>query len=144
MGRASATMVSQRSRTAAGAPRASGTTLAVLWDIRTGLPGGADERNGGDAAAGFLKASGDADISVLAEPVAAASVTAEFLERWRAPADAASREWEERFGEHVYGPLAEAALATALKQAGVTGGARASMIVAGPYGRANKRAVSAA
>ena len=28
--------------------------LAVLSDVRTGLPGGADERDGGDAAAAFL------------------------------------------------------------------------------------------
>jgi len=48
-----------------------------------------------------------------AEPVAAASVTAEFLERWRVPGDAASRQWEERFGEHAYVPLAEAAIASA-------------------------------
>ena len=36
---------------------------------------------------------------------AAASATAEFLERWRVPGDAASRQWEERFGEHAYVPL---------------------------------------
>src|SRR6202011_5172515 len=29
-------------------------TLAVLSDIRTGLPGGADERDGGDGAAAFV------------------------------------------------------------------------------------------
>ena len=134
-------------RSAAGALRAAmdagRPTLAVLSDIRTGLPGGADERDGGDAAAAFLMASGDADTPVLAEPVAAASVTAEFLERWRVPGDAASRQWEERFGEHAYGPLAEAAIASALKQAGVTGGDLASVIVAGPHGRANKRAAAA-
>ena len=36
------------------------------------------------------------------------------------PGDPASRQWEERFGEHAYVPLAEAAIAEALKQAGVT------------------------
>jgi len=134
-------------RSAAGALRAAmdagRPTLAVLSDIRTGLPGGADERDGGDAAAAFLLAAGDAGTPVLAEPVAAASVTAEFLERWRIPGDTASRQWEERFGEHAYGPLAEGAIASALKQAGVTGGELASVIVAGPHGRANKRAAAA-
>jgi hydroxymethylglutaryl-CoA synthase len=134
-------------RSAAGALRAAmdapRPTLAVLSDIRTGLPGGADEREGGDAAAAFLLAAGDAGSPVLAEPVAAASATAEFLERWRVPGEAASRQWEERFGEHAYAPLAESAITSALKQAGVTGPSLASVIVAGPHGRANKRAVAA-
>ena len=135
-------------RSAAGALRAAmdagRPTLAVLSDIRTGLPGGADERDGGDAAAAFLLAAGDADTPVLAEPVAAASVTAEFLERWRMPGDPASRQWEERFGEHAYVPLAEAAIGSALKQAGLTGGALAHVLVAGPHGRANRRAAAVA
>src|SRR5438132_2014772 len=135
-------------RSAAGALRAAmdagRPTLAVLSDIRTGLPGGADEREGGDAAAAFLLAAGDADTPVLAERVAAASVTAEFLERWRVPGDPVSRQWEERFGEHAYGPLAEAAIASALKEVGITGSELASVLVAGPHGRANKRAAAAA
>ncbi len=118
-------------------------TLAVMADIRTGLPGGADEREGGDGAAAFVLAGGDAQSPVLAEPVASASVTAEFLERWRVPGEPASRQWEERFGEHAYGPLAEAAIASALEQAGVTGSELATVIVAGPHGRANRRAAAA-
>ncbi|HKW91182.1 MAG TPA: hydroxymethylglutaryl-CoA synthase, partial [Methylomirabilota bacterium] len=51
-------------RSAAGALRAAmdagRPTLAVLSDIRTGLPGGSDEREGGDAAVAFLLAPGDA------------------------------------------------------------------------------------
>ena len=43
---------------------------------------------------------------VLAELVASASATEEFLDRWRIPGDVASRTWEERFGEDVYLPLA--------------------------------------
>ena len=97
-------------------------TLAVISDIRTGLPGGGDERDGGDAAVAFLLAAGDASTPVLAEHVASASASAEFLERWRIPGDAASRQWEERFGEHAYVPLADAAITSALKQAGVTAG----------------------
>jgi hydroxymethylglutaryl-CoA synthase len=135
-------------RSAAGALRAATDagrpTLAVLSDIRTGLPGGADEREGGDAAVAFLLAPGDAGSPVLAEPVAAAAATAEFLERWRIPGDAASRQWEERFGEHAYAPLAQAAITSALKQAGITGQSLAALVVAGPHGRANKRAATAA
>jgi 3-hydroxy-3-methylglutaryl CoA synthase len=90
-------------RSGAGALRAAldarRPTLAVLADVRTGLPGGGDEREGGDAAAAFL-CGDDVAGSVIAEPIAFASASAEFLDRWRVPGDRASRQWEERFGEH--------------------------------------------
>src|SRR5690242_18243612 len=92
-------------------------TLVVLSDVRTGLPGGGDEREGGDGAAAFLVGPGSSDLPVLAELVATASATEEFLDRWRAPGDLASRTWEERFGEEVYVPLADAAFTEAIKQA---------------------------
>jgi hydroxymethylglutaryl-CoA synthase len=119
-------------------------TLAVLSDVRSGLPGGGDERDGGDAAAAFLCGPDEAGTPALATPIAWASATAEFLERWRVPGDRASRQWEERFGEHVYVPLAEAALTEALKQAGITAAAVDHLIVAGTHGRAVKRAAGAA
>jgi hydroxymethylglutaryl-CoA synthase len=135
-------------RGAVGAMRAArdarAPALAVLSDIRTGLPGGGDEREGGDAAAAFLFADDAPDARVVAEPIGGASATAEFLDRWRLPGDAASRQWEERFGEHAYVPLGEAALAEALKQAGVTAPALSRLIVAGPHGRAVKRVAAAA
>ncbi|HKN91511.1 MAG TPA: OB-fold domain-containing protein [Acidimicrobiia bacterium] len=112
--------------------------LAVLSDVRTGLPGGGDERDGGDAAAAFLF-GGDTDGPVLAELIAVAATTDEFLERWRTPGAAASRVWEERFGEHVYGPLADAAFADALKQAGLSPGDVDHLAVAGLAARAVKR-----
>ncbi|MBI1845977.1 MAG: hydroxymethylglutaryl-CoA synthase family protein [Candidatus Rokubacteria bacterium] len=123
-------------RAALDAPR---PTLAVLSDVRTGLPGGGDERDGGDAAVAFLCGPGDAGVPVLAEPVAWASATAEFLERWRVPGEPASRQWEERFGEHAYVPLAQAAITEGLTRAGVAPGGLHRVIVAGPHGRANKR-----
>jgi 3-hydroxy-3-methylglutaryl CoA synthase/uncharacterized OB-fold protein len=135
-------------RSAAGALRAAldarGSTLAVLADIRTGLPGGADEREGGDGAAAFLCGDDAREQPVLAEALGSASTTAEFLDRWRLPGDAVSRQWEERFGEHAYVPLGEAALAEALKQSGVTAPALARLIVAGPHGRAVKRVAAGA
>src|SRR5262245_59920496 len=119
-------------------------TLAVASDVRSGLPGGGDEREGGDAAAAFLCAADEAGARALAVPIAWSSATAEFLERWRVPGERASRQWEERFGEHAYVPLAEAALTGALKQAGVTAGEIDHLVVAGPHGRAVKRAAAAA
>jgi len=131
-------------RSAAGAMRAAldarGPTLAVVADIRTGLAGGGDEREGGDAGAAFLFGDGE----VAAEPLGHASQSAEFLDRWRVPGETASRQWEERFGEHVYVPLGEAALAEALKQAGVTASAVDVLIVAGPHTRSNKRVAASA
>jgi 3-hydroxy-3-methylglutaryl CoA synthase len=117
--------------------------MAVLADIRTGLPGGADERDGGDGAAAFVF-GGDAGLPVLAEIMGQGSATAEFLDRWRAPGSAASRVWEERFGEQAYGPLAEAAIGDALKQAGLTPGQVDHLIVAGLPARAVSRTVRAA
>jgi hydroxymethylglutaryl-CoA synthase len=115
------------------AAESSTPTLAVLADVRTGLPGGADERDGGDAAAAFLFGDG---APAIAEVVAQASATEEFLDRWRLPGAVASRVWEERFGEHAYGPLADAAFAAALKQAGLTPAQVDVLVVAGTHGRA--------
>ena len=64
-------------------------------------------------------------------PRATRSATGEFLDRWRSPATAASRVWEERFGEHVYVPLATAAFAAALEQAGLTAADVDHLVVAG-------------
>jgi hydroxymethylglutaryl-CoA synthase len=91
-------------------------TLAVLSDLRGGLPGSADERDGADAAAAFLFGPGPG----IAEVVAVSSASEEFLDRWRLPGEPSSRVWEDRFGESVYLPLAQAALTDALKQAGVS------------------------
>lgn len=107
-------------------------TLAVLSDLRTGLPGGADEREGGDAAAAFVFGPGEALVEVLSQ----ASSTDEFLDRWRLPGAPASRVWEERFGEHAYVPLADAAFADALKQAGLTPAEVDLLVVAGTHARA--------
>ncbi len=115
------------------AARAEGPALAVLSDLRSGLAGSVDEREGGDGAAAFLFASGT---DVIAEEVGYASATTEFLDRWRLPGEAASHLWEERFGEHMYLPLAEEAIAAALKQAGVTAGDIDHLVVTGSHTRA--------
>src|SRR5204863_761482 len=135
-------------RAAVGAMRAArdarAPALAVLSDVRTGLPGGGDERDGGDGAAAYLFADDASEARVIAEPLAAASATAEFLDRWRLPGESASHQWEERFGEHAYVPLGQAVLAEALKQAGIDASKLAHLVVAGPHGRAVKRVAGAA
>lgn len=102
---------------AADAAAAGRSTLAVLSDIRTGLPGSAEECDGGDGAAAVLFGSGD---SVLAQVLGRGSASAEFLDRWRVPGETASRVWEERFAESIYRELAADAVTAALKDAGLT------------------------
>lgn len=107
-------------------------TLAVVSELRTGLAGGPDERDSGDGAVAFLCAP---EGSVL-ELVGRASATEEFLDRWRVPGEDYSHQWEERFGEEAYLPLAQSALTAALKEAGVTADALDHVVVAGLHARA--------
>ncbi|HVM63467.1 MAG TPA: OB-fold domain-containing protein [Acidimicrobiales bacterium] len=106
--------------------------LAVLSDLRTGLSGGPDERDGGDGAVAFLWAPDGAS----AEVVGRAAASDEFLDRWRVPGETDSHVWEERFGEDVYVPLAHAAFADALKAAGVTAAELDHVVVSGLHARA--------
>ena len=118
---------------------ASVPALAVLSDIRTGLPGGADEANGGDAAAAFLFGGAGGE-PVLAEVIGQGASTDEFLDRWRIPGEPYSRVWEERFGEHVYSPLVGAAWTDALKDAGLTADQVDITILTGVHARAVRAA----
>lgn len=119
--------------TLVAALRGTGTTLVVAADCRTGLPGGPDEATGGDGAAAVLVGDGP---DLIAECVGTASVTDEFVDRWRSPGDAASKVWEERFGEGVYVPLGTDAVAAALAEAGVEVTELDHVIVTGPHQRA--------
>lgn len=107
---------SARSGVAAWRAAAASGGLAVLSDVRTGRPGSADERDGGDGAAAFL--FGD-PAQAIAEVLAEASETVEVLDRWRAPGERAGGQWEERFGLHAYLPLVERTAAEVLRKAGV-------------------------
>jgi 3-hydroxy-3-methylglutaryl CoA synthase/uncharacterized OB-fold protein len=89
--------------------------IAVLADVRTGQPGSADERGGGDAAAAFVFGDGDP----IARVMGRASRTAEVLDRWRGPEQAFAQVWEERFGYEQYAPLIRDTAAAALKDAGL-------------------------
>jgi 3-hydroxy-3-methylglutaryl CoA synthase/uncharacterized OB-fold protein len=123
-------------RSAAGAWRlarsSSLAALVIASDVRTGLPGGADEAGGGDAAVALAFGSGPALVDVLGESAS----TAEFLDRWRTPGETASRVWEERFGEAAYLPVARDAVTDAFKAAGITADAVDHLIVTGLHGRA--------
>ena len=127
-------------RSAVGALRAAAADngLAVLSDVRVGRPGSADEAGGGDGAAAFLFGDGD---GVVAEVLAQASATAEFLDRWRTPGEQNSNTWEERFGLGVYLPLVQDAAGRALAAAGVE--APDHVVVSSPHSRAAKAAAKA-
>ena len=111
---------------------ATSPTLAVLAEIRTGLAGGADERDSGDGAVAF----GCVADGAVAELIGRASASDEFLDRWRVPGEPFSHQWEERFGEQAYLPLAQAAFADALKAAGVGLDDIDHLVVAGLHARA--------
>ena len=107
-------------------------TLVVTADVRTGLPGSADEANGGDAGAAILVGEGP----VLAELIGSASATSEFTDRWRVPGEVRSRLWEERFGETQYVPLGVQAWEGALKDAGLSAEQVDRIVLTGPHARA--------
>lgn len=143
---------SVRAHDASGAPRSAlasllaaleGTqpTLVTAADVRSGPPGGPDERETGDAGAAILV--GDAgDGPLVAELLGQASATAEFLDRWSAPGQGHTQRWEERFGETQYVPLAEQAAADALAAAGMAITDVDHLLVTGLHARATKRAAT--
>jgi len=110
------------------------TTLAVISDLRTGLAGGAEERESGDGAVALLCGPDDA----VAELIGRGAASDEFLDRWRVPGEQDSHVWEERFGEELYIPLAREALADAVKAAGITESDIDHCIVVGLHSRAVK------
>ena len=131
-------------RSAIGALRladdAGEPTLVVMAGMRTGLPGGADERDGGDGASAFVV--GDVD-GARTRTLGWGSASLEFLERWRLPGATHSRQWEERFGEHVYVPLACDAFARALESSGIAADALDHVVVTGVHPRAARSVVRA-
>jgi len=109
--------------------------LVVGADIRGGLAGGPDESAGGDGAAALLIGS-ENDGPVRAEYLGSASASEEFLDRWRAPGDGASKIWEEKYGEGRYLDLGESAWNDGLKAAGLTPDDVTHLVVASLHGRA--------
>ncbi len=131
-------------RSGVGALRSSlaaagtGTTLVVLSDLRDGLPTSGDEVAGGDGAAAVVVGDDGPGSPVIAEYLGGASVSDEFLDRWRTAGERRSKVWEERFGETRYVPLGSEAWESALKSAGVTADQVDRVAVTGMHGRAVK------
>ncbi len=109
-------------------------TVVVVSDLRTGLAGGAEERDAGDGAAAFVCGAG----GVVAELIGRGASSDEFLDRWRVPGETDSHVWEERFGQELYVPLAREAFADALKDAGLTESDIDHAVVTGLHVRAVK------
>lgn len=112
--------------------------LAVIAEVRTGLAGGADERDSGDGAVAFTCVPDSAAL----ELVGRASASEEFLDRWRVPGEQSSHQWEERFGEQAYVPLAQAAYADALKSVGISAENVDHLVVSGLHVRAVRAVTS--
>ena len=109
-------------------------SLVVSADVRTGLAGSTEEAMQGDAAAAFVVGS-DADGPIVAELIGSASVTDEYIERWRTPGELRTKVWDERFSEIAGVPLAVAAWNAALASAGITANDVALAAVAAPVQR---------
>jgi 3-hydroxy-3-methylglutaryl CoA synthase/uncharacterized OB-fold protein len=107
-------------------------SMAVISDLRTGLAGGTEESQAGDAAVAFVFAPEGG----VAEVIGQASATDEFLERWRVPGESASRQWEDRFGEEAYLPAGRSAFDDALEEAGLDADDVDHLVVAGLHTRA--------
>lgn len=118
----------------------AGTTLVAAADIRGGMAGSAEEASGGDAAAAVLIGDDTSSQPVLAEIVSTASVSAEFIDRWRAPGDAHSKIWDEKFSTVTSLPHAQEALAAALDQAGLKPEDITRAAIAAPFARLAKTA----
>jgi 3-hydroxy-3-methylglutaryl CoA synthase/uncharacterized OB-fold protein len=109
-------------------------SLVVAADVRSGLPGSADEATFGDGAAALVVGEGD----LVAELLAWGAATEEFVDRWRTPGDVRSKTWEERFGETRYTALGVEAWEAALEQAALTAADVDHLIVASTHDRAAK------
>ena len=117
--------------------KSTAATLVVGSDARGGFPTSGDEASGGDGAAAVLIGS-DTDGTLLAEHLASATCTDEFVDRWRSPGDARSKLWEERFGEVKYLECGQRAWAEALAATGLAPGDVTTVAISGLHGRATK------
>ena len=114
------------------------SVLVVAGDVRTGMSGSPEERDGGDAGAALLVGDESAG-TLVAEHLGSASVTEEFLDRWKAPGELRMHAWEERFGQQRYADLAGRAWEAACKDAGVQADGVASVAITGPHPRAGAK-----
>jgi len=111
---------------AADLGKAGRTSLVCCSDVVVGAPGGARERDSGDGAVAFVMGP---DEKAIAKVRGSASNTTEILDVWRLPTDRFARQWEERFGVEVLGPVSIDTAARALTNAGVAPGSLAAVIL---------------
>ncbi len=102
------------------------TSMVCAADVIVGAPGGARERDSGDAAVAFVTGpDGDAVAKLLGR----ASATTEVLDVWRLPSDRFAKQWEERFGIEILAPISLDTVKRALQDAKVTPDTLAAVIL---------------
>jgi 3-hydroxy-3-methylglutaryl CoA synthase len=106
--------------------KAGRTSLVCAGDVVIGGPGGARERDSGDAAVAFVTGPED---EAIAKVIGRASATSEVLDVWRLPGDQFARQWEERFGVEILGPISIDTAKRALEDAGVAPDTLSSVIL---------------
>ena len=111
---------------AADVAAAGRRALVCVGDVVIGAPGGARESQSGDGAVAFVTGPDD---EALARVVGRASATTEVLDVWRLPGDAFAKQWEERFGAEILGPVIVDTATRALNDAGVEPTELATVIV---------------
>ncbi len=118
---------------AADAVRANGGSAVVaIADCSVAAPEGKAEQAGGDAGVAFVVGE-----DPIAEIVASASVTREFLDTWRAPGERFAKSWEERFAlTQAHTPLLGAAVRRVLEEAKCAPGDLAKVVLDAPNPRA--------
>jgi len=112
--------------------------MAVLTDLRDGVPGSNEEATAGDGAVALLFGN---DEEAIAVRLASSTSTGEFLDRWRVPGERHSQVWEERFGEIAYAEHVTSAWHRALEAAGLTAGDLDHVVVTGLHTRGTAHAV---
>ncbi len=129
----------QSTRSAMGgimmAAHGTGTVLVASADIRSGWAGSAEESAGGDAGAALLFGDDTPSSPVVAEVIATASATEEFVDRWRSPGETRTKVWDERFAELTYGRLGQQAWTTALASAQIHAADVTAVVVTAPTAR---------
>lgn len=119
---------------AADAAGGGDLAVATMADCRLGAPEGRLEQAGGDGAAAFVMGEG---AQVIAEVVASASLTQEFLDTWRNPDERFLHSWEERFAlTQAYVPLLRQVIQAVVQKAGLAPDALARVILDAPNPRA--------
>ncbi len=109
-----------------------GSALVAIADCRIAAPEGKAEQAGGDAGVAFVLGE-----DPIAEIVATASVTREFLDTWRAPGERFAHSWEERFAlTQAHAPLLAAAVRRVLEEAQCTPADVAKVVLDAPNPRA--------